>query len=279
MGAIFALAAPTWAEGKANGRERIKLHIQQERSSGRVIVSWQGGKGGDLAKSRTVDGQYERLRHTSSPVVIEPSGDQSHFQLLSGAESIFSINVVGYVNTDFPPGLSLKANPLVAETNTLGYLIPLAPDGTQVYKFTEGSNYEVSTFDAVAMSWSNPDINLDVGNGFFLNNPSPGAFRVTFIGEVRQGWLTNNLPAGFSTEGSLVPQAGSINTLHGIPGEPGDTLRLYVNDGLGEGAYSVSTFDGASNSWLPDLELGAAEGFWMHKENAQDWVRYFTVDP
>ena len=102
----------------------------------------------------------------------------------------------------------------------------------------------------------------------------------TFIGEVRLGWLTNNLPAGFSTEGSLLPQAGSINTLHRIPGEPGDVIRLYVNDGVGGGAYSLSTFDGASNSWVPDLELGVAEGFWIHKTNAQDWVRYWHfLDP
>jgi hypothetical protein len=268
-----------YAEGKAVGRGHAKLHIQHDRSSGRVVVSWDGAKGSDLAQSRIVNGRYERLRRTSSPVILEPSDDQSHFQLLSGAESVVSINMVGYVNTQFPPGLSLKANPLVAETNTLSHLIPTAPDGTQVYKFTEGSNYEVSTFDAVAMSWSNPNINLDVGVGFFFNNPSSAAFPVLFVGEVRLGWLTNNLPAGFATEGSLLPQAGSINTVHGIPGEPGDVIRLYVNDGLGGGAYSLTTFDGASNSWVPDLELGVAEGFWMHKQNAQDWVRYFTIFP
>jgi hypothetical protein len=267
------------AEGKALGRGHAKLRIQHDGSSGRVVVSWDGAQGSDLAQSRSVNGQYERLRRTSSPVTLQASEDQMHFELLSGAESIFSINVVGYVNTQFPPGLSLKANPLVAETNTLAHLIPTAPDGTQVYKFTEGSNYEISTFDAVTMSWSNPEISLEVGTGFFFNNPSSTSFPVTFIGEVRVGWLTNNLPAGFSTEGSLVPQAGSINSVHRIPGEPGDVLRLYVNDGLGGGSYSITTFDGASNSWVPDLELGAAEGFWLHKQNAQDWVRYFTVFP
>jgi hypothetical protein len=277
MGAICALAAPARAEGNANGRGRTKLHIHQDRSSGQVIVSWQGGKGSDLAKSRSVDGKYERLRHTSSPVAIEPSEDQSHFQLLSGAESVVTINIVGYVNMSFPSGLSLKANPLVAATNTVGYLFPSVPDGSQVYKFTEGSNYEVSTFDAATLTWSNPDIDLDVGVGFFFNNPASEGFAQIFVGEVRLGWLTNNLPAGFSTKGSLLPQAGSINTLHRIPGEAGDVIRLYVNDGLGGGAYSISTFDGTSNSWVPDLELGVAEGLWIHKQNAQDWVRYFSI--
>src|SRR5688572_20985941 len=115
IAAVFLLALPVSqaADAKAQGRGHTKLHIQHDRASGRVVISWQGGKGSDLAKSRLVNGKYERIRHTSSPVVFEASEDQSHFQLLSGAESIVSVNAVGYVNTSFPPGLSLKANPLV----------------------------------------------------------------------------------------------------------------------------------------------------------------------
>jgi len=75
-----------------------------------------------------------------------------------------------------------------------------------------------------------------------------------------------------------VPQAGSINDLHHIPGESGDVIRLYVNDGQGGGDYVTSIFSATENAWVPDLNLGVAQGFVSEKQNAQDWVRVFHVN-
>jgi len=199
------------------------------------------------------------------------------FQLESGSTvvgHVYSANIVGYVNLFLPPGLSLIANPLLAYDNSLGSLIPTAPDGAQVLTYLPGVGYEVSTFDALAGAWSNPDLKLPPGRGFFYNNASPDIVSHTFVGEVRTGTLINHLPAGFSTEGALVPQEGSISSVHGIPGQPGDILRLYVNDQQGGGDYLTSTYN-ANNGWMPDLTLGVAKGFVSEKQSAQDWIRVF----
>jgi hypothetical protein len=100
----------------------------------------------------------------------------------------------------------------------------------------------------------------------------------TFVGEVLQGVLVNPLPAGFSTEGALVPQNGSINTVHLLPGEPGDIFRVYVNDGQGGGDYETSVFSGTENAWVPDRSLAPGQGFVSEKQNAQEWIRVFTIN-
>ncbi|MCI0746975.1 MAG: hypothetical protein L0Y58_16350 [Verrucomicrobia subdivision 3 bacterium] len=92
VAAILGLAFTAAAAGKGKGH--TKLRIQHDRANGKVVISWDGGKGSDLAQSRNVNGQYHRLRHTSSPVVMDTSEDQSHFQLVGGAGSIYSINVL-----------------------------------------------------------------------------------------------------------------------------------------------------------------------------------------
>ena len=152
--------------------------------------------------------------------------------------------------------------------------MPDPPDGSQVYKYTSGGGYEVSTFDGIAQSWSNPTLQVPIGVGFFFRNTSTTNLMYTFVGEVLQGWLTNSLPEGFSTKGALVPQSASLSQ-HQVPGEAGDEVRTYTNDLQGGGSYNISVHDGSN--WIPDLNLGVGQGFWIYKQNAQDWVRYFSA--
>jgi len=174
-----------------------------------------------------------------------------------------------------PPGLSLIANPLYYTNNDLGFWMPNQPDGSQVYKYTATQGYEVSTFDGIAGQWSNPTLQVEIGTGFFFRNTSQTALTFTFVGEVPQGWLTNSLPEGFSTKGSLVPASQTLSW-HQIPGEIGDEIRTYTNDLQGGGSYNISVY--TADGWTPDLTLNIGQGFWIYKQNAQDWVRYFTVN-
>ena len=174
-----------------------------------------------------------------------------------------------------PPGLTLLANPLLFENSTVGYWFSSVPDGSQVYKLDADGNYEINTF-TVPNGWSHPDMAIPLGTGFYFHNPSSTTPVITFVGEVAVGVLINPLPAGISVKGALVPQAGSINTLHRIPGEPGDELRMYVNDLNGGGAYVSSVYE-TGEGWVPDLNLQVGEGFWIEKQNSQDWVRIFNL--
>src|SRR2546423_31817 len=61
------------------------------------------------------------------------------------AQSVYSINAVGYVNLTVPIGYSMIANPLNAPTNTLSNLIASPPNGAQFLRWN-GSGFDVATF-------------------------------------------------------------------------------------------------------------------------------------
>jgi hypothetical protein len=254
--------------------KQAKLEITRNAATGNITVSWNGK--GVLKQSTTLGGHFKPVKSHGNSLTTAPEAEQMLYTIEAASSPIYSVNAVGYVNLQFPPGLSLIATPLLYYENTVEALLFNMPEGTQVYKYVPDFGYEVSSFDGAV--WSNPDMDLSPGIGYFVLNPTSATLLNTYVGEVLQGVLVNNLPAGFSTEGALVPQQGSINDIHRIPGEPGDIIRLYVNNGQG-GDYITSVFSGTDNAWLPDLTLGVAQGFVSEKQNAQDWIRVFSVIP
>jgi hypothetical protein len=253
------------------GGKKGQLSVSKN-TKGDVVVSW-SGKG--VLKRADADGRFRPVRSRGNFYVMQPVEEQEIFQVDG---PVVSVNMVGYVNLSLPPGLSLIANPLYYTNNTVAFWWPNAPDGAQVLKYLpESGDYEVSTFDGISSAWSNPDFEIGIGQGFFFRNTSSEAVVQTFVGEVLQGTLVNSLPAGWSMKGSLVPQAGSINSLHNSPGRDGEVFKFWVNDGQGGGDYIVSVYSGADGAWVPDLSLGVGQGFWIEKQQAQDWVRVFSA--
>jgi len=188
---------------------------------------------------------------------------------------VYSQNAVGYVNVTLAPGFNLIANPLQAPVNTLGALIPIAPDGAQFYKFTGGS-FATFTFDGLDNVWTpNGNVSLAPGEGGFLNNPTAGNVVVTFVGDVLQGTLSTLLPQGFSIASSKVPQAANVNTLE-LPPDDGDQLFKFVNPGPG---YVTYTFDGLDLVWTPSAPvINVGEAFFINKTIARTWTRTFSVN-
>jgi hypothetical protein len=191
--------------------------------------------------------------------------------------NVYSINVVGYYNVVLPANTSLLVgNQLNTTNNTLPGVIPSTTPGAQFQKFNGG--FSAYTFDPDDNAWV-PDatgVTLAPGEGGFIRAPS--ATTVTFVGEVRQGLLTNNLPVGtLVIRGSIVPQATNISGLGLIPpyAEPGDQLQTF------HGGYNASTFDPDDNAWLPtDQNIAVGEGFFYRKSPTgtnPNWVRNFTV--
>jgi len=249
-----------------------KLHVVVD-DAGQIVLSWNGKE--ELAEARGKNGKFKRIPKSTSPYVVAPTEEVASYRLESSNGNVYSVNAVGYANLQLPPGLSLIANPLYYTNNDLGFWMPNPPDGSQVYKYTATQGYEVSTFDGIAGQWSNPTLQVEIGTGFFFRNTSQSTLTFTFVGEVPQGWLTNSLPEGFSTKGSLVPASQTLSW-HQIPGEIGDEIRTYTNDLQGGGSYNISVY--TADGWTPDLTLNIGQGFWIYKQNAQDWVRYFTVN-
>jgi hypothetical protein len=282
MSAMLCAPAGRGAPAKPEKNEHSRLNIERQGNTGKLRLSWTGK--GVLKSASSFEGHFKPVPEQRGEYLIEPTEELSLYRLegpvnLDYPSNVVSINIVGYVNVVYPPGLTLSANPLLNllsnAPNTVSLLFPTAPDGMQVFKYNADVTFEVSTFDGASRSWSNPNMELWVGTGFYVSNPTSLTITQTFVGEVLLGHLVNPLPAGFSTKGSLVPQAGSINSIHGIPGEPGDQLSLYVNDLQGGGQYVVSVFDQTEMRWVPDQDLRPAQGFWIQKQRLQYWIRDF----
>lgn len=95
--------------------------------------------------------------------------------------NIYTINVVGYVNTSFRVGDNLFGNPLQFTNHSLSSIISTAPEGTTVSLWNSvGNSYgPVSTFSSGA--WD-IDFTLNPGTGAKLHTTS--LFTNTFVGTV-----------------------------------------------------------------------------------------------
>jgi hypothetical protein len=130
----------------------------------------------------------------------------------------------------------------------------------------------MDTFD---LSWV-PDAaaTLNPGEGAFFISPT--ATTLTFVGEVRQGSLTNTLPIGIKVlRSSIVPQAGAISAVLKVPGEADDQAFTW-NGGFT--AYAFDTFD---LSWTPsEPVIPVGQAFFYTKASSSVsnlWIRNFTV--
>lgn len=196
--------------------------------------------------------------------------------------AVYSVNAVGFVNLDIPGGYSIIANPLNASNNNVTNILSgQVPDGTTVYKLV-GGNYQINGAAVIGgeTAWDDETMTLNPGEGFFIRNPGTNSFKLTFVGEVPQGNLTNSLPAGFSLKSSQVPQSALLNGTNGLnfPAVDGDTIYLLRN-----GSYLITGFvadptapnGGIWDSGDPIPNVG--EGFFVRKVAATQWTRTFST--
>jgi hypothetical protein len=199
--------------------------------------------------------------------------------LSTAMAQVYSINAVGFVNVDLPPGLWIIANPLDAGNNTVTNLFPATtPDGVAIYVFNPGNTAKPYTINNWLFgSWDDPSMVLAPGAGFWVLNPLTNTYRLTFVGEVKQGTLTSPLPAGLSITASQVPQAGAVDTALKFPVTEGDTIYRYMRGSATPAKpYEICNF--AFGSWdiVPNIDV--AEGFWVNKVGAATWTRTFDVN-
>jgi len=201
--------------------------------------------------------------------------------LMAQSTNVYSLNIVGYVNTTIPHGFTIISNPLngAGSTNKLSAILSAPPDGTVVYLYDDTSHtYSVATYasdDFNNLVWDN-DITIAPGRGAWIYNPST-QFTATFVGEVPVGTSTNSIPHGYSMRGSIVAQTGQLDTVLGYPAGDGDTVYLWNGS-----TYSVSTYasDDFNNLvWDNPPSPAVGKGFWLFNPGApKNWVRTFTVN-
>jgi hypothetical protein len=200
----------------------------------------------------------------------------------ASAQSVYSVNAVGYVNVSLPIGYSIISNPLNGTNNNLSTILPNVPNNTAVYKFdpaTQGfSTASVFFVDEGVGIWF-PDNVLNPGEGAFIQLTE--AATVTFVGEVPQGNLTNTIPANFSLRASQVPQSAALTTTLGFPAQNGDTV-FFWNRNTQQYAPALSYFvDEGVGVWFPSEPVpGVAEGFFIQNTTGllRSWTRSFSVN-
>lgn len=189
-----------------------------------------------------------------------------------------SSNIVGYVKLNLAPGFSLIANQLDnGSGNKVIDLFKSLPVESTVYKWN-GNGYDSNTWFGDVDGWENPASTMTAapGEGVFVRNVAATAAAITFVGEVKTGTSTVNIPAnGFSVVSSVIPQQLTLDTASGFPAVLDDTVYLFTGAG-----YIANTYFGEVDGWesgaAPVVAVGQA--FFVKKTTAGAWTRNFIVN-
>lgn len=186
------------------------------------------------------------------------------------AQSVYSVNAVGYVNVQLPANQYVQiANPLNTTNNTLDALFPSVPDLTQFFKFN-GTSYDIAS--CIGGAWDPTGITLNPGEGGFIQSPED--YTVTFVGEVMQGDVGIQLKTGYNLVGSKVPQAGDADTL-GLTPVLQDLDEVYIFNGTSYDIYSV--IGGVWDPKAPAIDV--AHSVFVHLYGADvAWPRTFNIN-
>lgn len=187
------------------------------------------------------------------------------------AQTVYSVNAVGYVNLSLPQGFSLISNPLNGTNNNLNTVIPVAPDFSVLYKFDPVTQQYLDASTYIDGGW---DLNypLAPGEGAFIQLPS--AATLTFVGEVPQGNLATPLFANFQLASSKVPQQGGLSALS-YPGQDFDLVYKWnrVTQQFSDGFIFIG------GGWDPsDPVLTVGESVFIQRSSAGSWTRNFSVN-
>jgi hypothetical protein len=213
----------------------------------------------------------------------------------SVAQTVYSVNAVGYVNISLKPNFNLISNPLNGTNNNINTIIPVALGDSVLFRwdapaqtfaqadtyFDEGDPAINGWYDGGGLKSSTV---INPGEGFFIQ--SPGNTTITFVGEVPQGPLNNSIPPNFSFKSSVVPQSVGIVSV----GFPGVADMLYQAwDAMAQTYAQALTYfdegDPAINGFYTgggvkvDPTPAVGEGFLIYNPGPTvNWARTFSVN-
>jgi hypothetical protein len=193
----------------------------------------------------------------------------------SEAQTVFSANVVGYVNVVCPSGqLVLTSNPLDDGTNTANSILASLPNKSSI-QLWNGSGFTAISKTSTGFA-GNPSI--PVGTGFFVQSSSN--FTNTFVGNVVPavgGTSTNSLPAGtLVLVGSTLPVGGTFNDVGTNSLNLNATLpnKSSIQLWTGSGFTAVSK---TSTGFAGNPPLTVAQGFFIQSASATNLTQ--TLSP
>jgi hypothetical protein len=228
--------------------------------------------------------------------------------MTSMAQNVYSVNVVGYVNLTCYPGYNVLANQLdVDGVDAVGTVLnnTMVPtdDGMELLTYTshgfKGDSYDGYGNVLASPGWydnvtGNPSTNqITPGVGWFIFNPTHSNIVLTVTGSVLQGTNAISVPAGYSLESVVAPQAISLDTTatNYFPVQDGWEYLSWTNTGHGGAFATGDSYDQYGNvlatfpGWYDNV-LGTpvtptpavGQGFFIFNTGtATNWSRYFVV--
>jgi hypothetical protein len=208
---------------------------------------------------------------------------------MAQVSNVYSVNVVGYVNLTLTNGLNLISNPLDAVgnggtvSNTIKNVFGVVPDGTQVYKYTNGGTPATSGYiqsDAYlsfAGGWlAGGIITFNPGEGLFVQIPNgTGTTNITFVGTVVQATSLLSVSNGLNIIASQAPIAGGIQTVQGYQANNGD--QLYYWDATHQ-TYTSSYAFVTGLGWLPsEPQNTVGQSVFIVSAGPNVWTNTFVV--
>ena len=210
--------------------------------------------------------------------------------IVASNAQVYSANVVGYVNTVLPGNgqYTLICNPLDDGngnhlTNIISAPLPGGIGQSQVAYYSGGPQ----TINKTASGWgADHQFPPGTGAGFYVRNGKPGGnaptLTNTFVGTVvvlTGGSITNDIPAGYSLNGSAIPYAGNL----AVSGTSGGDANLNYGGvissvGIGKNSQIIQwdtvnqvpdTYNKpASGTWGVTVPVAVGQGFWIFNYNA-----------
>jgi hypothetical protein len=216
----------------------------------------------------------------------------------SFAQSVYSVNSVGYVNVTLVGGFNLISNPLNGTNNNINTIMPTAPNNAVAARwdnvaqtFAPADTYFEFGPGDPNNGWYDGSFNLsssviNPGEAFFLQNPG-GTTTITFVGEVPQGQLTNRIVQNYGFYSSIVPQATDLLSI-GFPGQDQMTYSQWDANAqtygqaltyfhFGPGDPNNGFYDGSFNLASATSIVGG--GFLIfNPASSVSWERTFSVN-
>jgi hypothetical protein len=223
---------------------------------------------------------------------------------LSGASAlaqVYSLNAVGYINVNVPTGFSIIADQLYATNQQTSQSVDaiFGPTllnggattadpytGVILFLWNNGAFSPALSVQQTAGApfWSSAPLavnsSFNPGQAAFIYNPNQ-PFTITFVGQVPQGTVTNQLSPGFNLVSSIIPQTGALDTdLLAAPGLQ-DIVFIWSNGGYNAADQweSVGGPGFWSSGFGPTNVVGT--GFFYYNASStvtNSWVRTFNVN-
>ena len=201
----------------------------------------------------------------------------------SKAQTVYSVNSVGFVNVPLTTGYNLFSNPLNSTNNSIQSLLTTLPNGTLLLTWNSGiQDFNNDTFFTGA-GWFNGDGDssttvIPPGSGAFVQ--VAGANNILFVGEVMQGSLTNTIPSGLQIVSSQVPQAGTPTQLSLTNVSNGGALLKFNTAIQDYNTFTYFTGSGWFNEDGDPIEpvINVGEAVFVNFAGTTLWKRTFSVN-